>query len=776
MKFDVYINDIYMNSFNIPSKDAVTISGITLYSMEWCYDKRLQYTGYFDNVIVEGTYSDSINSPPTTHCELTGIPGDNSWWISDVVATLSATDDSSGVASTGYTTDGATWLAYTDPITFTEGINTLQYRSTDGEGTVEPVQSEAINIDTTAPVTILSVEGVPGEDEWFVSEVLVTLDATDNLSGINRIEYRINGDPWITYEGPFRLAEGVHQIEYRSIDNAGNVEVTDYTPVVGESTTTIEYVVVTIQVDQSSSATHVSVAPSSDSSTGGSTGGSSSGTTVTYPHPDIGTPSSGDSVVKIYYYVPSGSSGGDWVDYTEPVSFTEEGSYTVEYKIEYEDAPAEYKTVTIYVDWTPPETTISLNGVQNEGVWINGVEISFVATDAVSGVARTEYSIDGEAWLECTTPFSLGDGAYEIRYHSVDVAGNVEDEKVAIFTVQANQPPQIDPIGDKFVNEGETLTFPVSASDPDGEALTIVASNLPEGASFDSATNVFSWTPDFTMDGDYSEITFEVTDGLGESDSEQINITVVNVNRLPVIEAIVVLPETPIQVGSEISASITFSDPDTDDTWVLNYDWGDGSEQPTEMSVSTQGSFSGSHQYSAPGVYTLLVTVIDDDGDSDTAEYQYVVVYDPDGGFVTGGGWIDSPEGAYAPDTTLSGKATFGFVSKYKKGATVPEGQTQFQFKVADLSFHSDSYQWLVIAGPKAQYKGSGTINGEGDYGFMLTALDAELTPSSVVDKFRIKIWDKLSGDIIYDNQPDDADDVELSTEIGGGSVVIHNK
>jgi hypothetical protein len=47
-----------------------------------------------------------------------------------------------------------------------------------------------------------------------------------------------------------------------------------------------------------------------------------------------------------------------------------------------------------------------------------------------------------------------------------------------------------------------------------------------------------------------------------------------------------------------------------------------------------------------------------------------------------------------------------------------PSGQTEFNFHVADLNFHSTSYQWLVLAGAQAKYKGSGTINGSGDYGF----------------------------------------------------------
>ncbi len=68
------------------------------------------------------------------------------------------------------------------------------------------------------------------------------------------------------------------------------------------------------------------------------------------------------------------------------------------------------------------------------------------------------------------------------------------------------------------------------------------------------------------------------------------------------------------------------------------------------------------------------------------------------------GGWITSPAGAYVLDTTLAGKATFGFVSKYQKGATVP-GNTEFQFKVADLNFKSTSYDWLVVAGHRLNTK-----------------------------------------------------------------------
>ena len=57
------------------------------------------------------------------------------------------------------------------------------------------------------------------------------------------------------------------------------------------------------------------------------------------------------------------------------------------------------------------------------------------------------------------------------------------------------------------------------------------------------------------------------------------------------------------------------------------------------------------------------------------------------------------------------------------KGATTPTGQTEFQFKAGDLNFHSQSYEWLVIAHHRAQYQGTGTIDGGADDGDPTTAI-----------------------------------------------------
>ncbi len=180
--------------------------------------------------------------------------------------------------------------------------------------------------------------------------------------------------------------------------------------------------------------------------------------------------------------------------------------------------------------------------------------------------------------------------------------------------------------------------------------------------------------------------------------------------------------------------------------------------------------------FSTPGVHEVCVRGADLAGNAGSTSCILLAVYDPNGGFVTGGGWIMSPAGAYADNPALTGKANFGFVSKYQPGANQPTGETQFQFKAASLNFHSSSYDWLVVAGARAQFKGVGTINGSGQYSFLLTAIDGQVSGGHGVDRFRIKIWNEAGGGVVYDNQMGKDETGDDATELGGGSIIIHKQ
>ncbi|MFU8815237.1 MAG: hypothetical protein ACNA7W_07820 [Pseudomonadales bacterium] len=121
-------------------------------------------------------------------------------------------------------------------------------------------------------------------------------------------------------------------------------------------------------------------------------------------------------------------------------------------------------------------------------------------------------------------------------------------------------------------------------------------------------------------------------------------------------------------------------------------------------------------------------------------------------GMVTGGGWINA----------VSGRASFGLVSRYQAGRDAPSGNVQFQ---ADgLSFTSSRQEWLVIEGGRARFQAAGTVNGAGNYRLLMTVSDAALTPDLSVDQVQIRIWNSDDGAVMYDNQ----------AALAGGSVVIH--
>jgi hypothetical protein len=388
-----------------------------------------------------------------------------------------------------------------------------------------------------------------------------------------------------------------------------------------------------------------------------------------------------------------------------------------------------------------------------------------------TGANLASYSSSIECVLDGTTTVVASGSGTSLG----GIPVNAGDDVLCTITNLFNQPPVVAADQDPVVaDEGQTANNTGTVSDPDGDSVSLTAST---GSVTHHNDGTWSWSFE-TQDGpaDSQTVTIFADDGNGGTDQTSFDLTVNNV--APSIEAIIA-PADPVNINDQpLSFVVVFTDPavldDAPYTCLIDY----GDDSGAQVGTVSGDTCVGSHTYTEAGVYAIDVTVTDKDGASASDQYQFVVIYDPDGGFVTGGGWIDSPAGAYVPDPALTGRATFGFVSKYKKGTPVPVGNTEFHFKAADLDFHSTSYDWLIIAGHKAMYRGTGTINGSGKYGFLLSAIDAALTPSTAVDLFRIKIWDKDAGDaVIYDNQvacADDADDADPCTEIGGGAIMIH--
>src|SRR2546422_4746747 len=164
--------------------------------------------------------------PPVATASLSGIRGTANWFVSPVDVTLTATDDSSRVASIHYRTDGGTWQLYSNPVTVQgDGSHTIDYYATDLAGNNEKDRTTSFQIDTVGPVSSAQVSGTLANDGSYLSPVTVTLTSSDATSGVQSEQYRIDRGPWTAYSAPFTIGgNGTRVGDYFATDGAGTSE------------------------------------------------------------------------------------------------------------------------------------------------------------------------------------------------------------------------------------------------------------------------------------------------------------------------------------------------------------------------------------------------------------------------------------------------------------------------------------------------------------------------------------------------------------------------
>ncbi|MBE3138093.1 MAG: right-handed parallel beta-helix repeat-containing protein [Thermoplasmata archaeon] len=340
---------------------------------------------------------------PVTTIGLSGTMGSNGWYVSNVMVTLSATDTLSGVESTWYKVDAGYWTIYIAPLPFTvsgDGMHTVQYYSFDHAGNQEAAKSVSFKIDTAAPTTTHTLQGLLGSQGWYVTNVTVTLSASDATSGVNYTKYKLNTGNWIVYTGSFVVTtNGNYTLYYCSVDFAGNTEATkqaafriqhDVLPPV----TTHEFDGVMGENNWFISAVTVTLSAVDDSA----------------------------GVASTKYKLDAGPL---WTTYTGAFPVTEDAEHTLYYySVDKVGNREENKSATLKIDRTPPTidlTATAQNLLKTE--WLLVANVS----DNTSGVAKVEFYVDGEFIGEdAEAPYELeysgtGPTAQAIVY---DNAGN----------------------------------------------------------------------------------------------------------------------------------------------------------------------------------------------------------------------------------------------------------------------------------------------------------------------------------------------------------------
>ncbi|GIM63369.1 hypothetical protein Pve01_80320 [Planomonospora venezuelensis] len=419
-----------------------------------------------------------------------------------VQVTLAATDetDGSGVASTEYRIDEGDWTDYTAPFTISEpGTHTVEFRSTDVAGNEETATSIEVVVeaaDEAAPTTDItwSPAEADGEEGWYVTAPSFSLEAEDDGSGVASTEYRINGGAWTTYDGAVEVPDGEHTVEFRSTDEAGNEED------VKSSEVKVDTVTPATGATQEKAGDGVQVALDATDAT--------SGVALTE--------------VKL--------DQGAWKTYTDPVMVNGAGEHAVRFRsTDVAGNVEEEQSMTVVVDGPPADTTAPVTTVRTDpgspdgrsGWFTTAPKVTLSATDAGSGVARTEYRIGNGAWTAYTAPFTItAQGRQVLEVRSVDRAGNVEtaqSKDVAVDTVQPEA--LVGGIRERSYPSHKTAAVTWAGADATSGVRSVRA--VLDGESVEPG----EWQM-WTLAAGRHVLTVTATDGAGNSSSRTVVFTV----------------------------------------------------------------------------------------------------------------------------------------------------------------------------------------------------------------------------------------------------------
>ncbi|NBE52436.1 OmpL47-type beta-barrel domain-containing protein [Streptomyces boluensis] len=170
-------------------------------------------------------------TPPETSATVTGEQNADGAYVGMATVTVAASDAGSGVNTVQYAVgDAGEWQTYAAPVMLHEpGTYKVRYRATDKAGNAAAEKAVDFTVvappteDTTPPETAAKVDGTVNSDGAYVGKATVTVSATDDDSGVDMVEYSLDGAPYLAYTEPLLVDRtGRHEVMYRASDKAGN--------------------------------------------------------------------------------------------------------------------------------------------------------------------------------------------------------------------------------------------------------------------------------------------------------------------------------------------------------------------------------------------------------------------------------------------------------------------------------------------------------------------------------------------------------------------------
>jgi hypothetical protein len=725
---------------------------------------------------VSYVFKDSVGNSST--CSFTVTVNDTTAPVAPTIA--NATGECSVTVTAPTATDncvGTVTGTTTDPLTYnSQGTFIVHWTFNDDNGNTSTANQTVIVDDVTAPVAP-TIANATGE----CSVTVTAPSALDNCAGT------ITGttvDP-LTYS-----SQGTFIVHWTFNDGNGNTSTANQTVIVDDVTAPVAP---TIANATGECSVTVTAPTATDNCVGSVTGTTSDPLTynsqgtftvhwsfndgngnistanqtvivddVTAPVAPTLANATGECSVTVTAPTATDNCVGSVVGTTsDPLTYSSQGTFTVHWSFNDGNGNTSTANQTVIVDdVTAPVAPTIANATGECSVTVTAPTASDNCVGSVVGTTVDPLTYNTQ-------------GTFTVHWSFNDGNGNTSTSNQTVIVDDVTA-PEITCPGNVIGNSSTGVaTFEATATDNCGTATVNYYLNYVDVNS--KGQEVFSGDS-FPLGT--TTVTVEATDAAGNIAACQFTVTVAQGDtQCPVVTDPLATPN-PAAIGTAIDITATVTDNAAVALAEYSIDGGPWILMSGSFGTPTV-NVSASFTTNAAGVYNICIRGSDSAGNNncDTNCDLLIAVYDPSAGYVTGGGWLMSPAGACKPDLGATGKANFGFVSKYKKGATIPTGETEFQFKAGNLNFHSTAYEWLVVSGALAQYKGTGTVNGVAGYSFLLTAKDGQINGGGGVDGLRLKIWDTSTSVIVYDNilSPDGDQMTAGNTQsLNGGSIIIH--
>lgn len=328
------------------------------------------------------------------------------------------------------------------------------------------------------------------------------------------------------------------------------------------------------------------------------------------------------SVPNVNVTIPTDITGTAGAELTIPVNTT---------------AIAEAEGVSAYnFSITFNKDVMSLSGVSLSGTLSEG-GIASQNIDNDNGTATiavaSSGTISGEGVLLNLVGNVVGKGTSDIAFTGFTMSkllgGTIVPGTFAGKVTVANVAPVLAPIEDVSGSEGVEVAFTVSATDANNDVVTLslLSSNLPASAAsaFDADSGKFAWTPGYGDAGVYT-VKFKADDGdSGVDSSDAVTITIANVNRNPVLNAVSAIT---VAEGEDIAFTLVATDADVaiDDTLKFS-----SSNLPTGATLDElTGAFAWTPGFDQAGSYDIVFTVTDLSG-ADSSQTASITVTNVNG-------------------------------------------------------------------------------------------------------------------------------------------------